>query len=76
MKINTPFDALPTEEGEYIARLDVFTLGEAHSIRNRRYFENGKWSGPYFVSDHALNYDEIKRARSQTSMFNLYWMSK
>lgn len=75
MKINTPFDALPTEEGEYIARLDAFTAADL-PIRNRRYFENGKWSGPYFASDHVLNPDEIKRARTQTSMFNLYWASK
>lgn len=66
MNVRNPFDPFPTEEGEYMARLDPFNK----PINNRRYFANGKWSGPYFKYDRP---EEKAKAREETSQFLLYW---
>lgn len=69
--INSPFDPLPTEIGEYTALLIPFN--DDAKIHNRRWFDGRNWSSPYFVFDSE---QKKARARSQVSKFNLYWKSK
>lgn len=68
--INGP-STLPTEVGEYTARLDYFE--DSDDVRSLRWFNGTHWSNPYFSYwPEGLQ----AQARSQISEFNPYWKAK